>query len=292
MNFKLSILKCFTFTILIFLIHNGILLSIRYFKIEGTSLDYRFVSSLSYISLFIIYVAVIIFLKKKEKLILIPKNKINIKLFWKTIILVILIAIFFEIVMDSIRNINIIVDHNNTNFNSIHYNNFDLKILWITFVSVIIRNPYHLIEVMISLFLGPFVQEILFRRYFFIGLLNRYNIKIAFLISSMLFVGIHYNSIIEHPIRIIIYFGYSLISAYIFYVTLNIWLSILLHMILNFLHQCYTIFIYQYLELVAYHKFGIYYWIVILFSAILFVYLLYLIKKLVIKYRTSALNLV
>lgn len=268
MYFKLSIFKCSIITLIWYLTIQAIQYGVPLIKLDKLPIDVRIELLFDYLDIYIVCFFVILFLKKKEKIVLIQKTK-N-KYFLSLILIAALVSIILDIVMDPIKNIYTITHLKDLNFNNIVY---DFKVSYIKIViNVFKRNPYHFIEFLTIIFVGPFVEEIVFRRYFFVGLLRKYNLKIALIISSLLFAIMHAPSIKN----IIITFIFGLISAYIYYSTSNIIFPLFLHIIKNIIYYAHSIFIYEYMKLLNYHKFGISYWIVILLLTCMLIYFLYL----------------
>ena len=110
--------------------------------------------------------------------------------------------------------------------------------------------------------------------------------NLAIIFSSLLYSLTHFS--LENPFHMASIFVTSLVMAYLFYITSNIWFPILFHMLSNAIYICLGLFHHEYRQLVIYHRFNFYYWVVIILSAVLFVYLLYLPKRIKEKSSISA----
>ena len=84
-------------------------------------------------------------------------------------------------------------------------------------------------RIIISIIIIPIFEELVFRRYFFLGMKNKYNLSFAIIVSSLLFSLYHFPILAQmfHTL-----FG-GLIAAILFYRSQQIWAPILLHSIYN-----------------------------------------------------------
>ena len=88
----------------------------------------------------------------------------------------------------------------------------------------------YFIKFIVLVLLGPFTEEILFRRILLVKLLEDYKPSIAIVITSVMFALIHFDLT-----GIVFYLLISFVYTYIFYLTRNIWFSIILHSVFNFI---------------------------------------------------------
>ena len=259
MDIKSSIIKCIIITIIWFCIFYGI------------SFIPKSLPLIKHATPFIVYIGLLVFLKYGEKIKLFPNKKIKRSLFYQLLIIVLCLAICLSIFRDPFINFSFILKHKNLNIENIQ-SPYPFDIILI--LHVLGQNLEFLSEFLIATFIAPFIEEIVFRGYFFRGLLNKYNAKIAFLVSSMLFALVHLPSITN----IIFIFIIGLVYAYLFYQTSNLWLSVVLHSVFNLLTYVKFIMMSEYMYFIAYIKFGYLYWAVIFLTAAFLVALLYLIS--------------
>lgn len=90
-------------------------------------------------------------------------------------------------------------------------------------------NPFTNIPLLLGAILaGPILEEIVFRGMIFRGFLQTYSVQLAIFLSALLFSLIH---VLPHLLFGAFIFG--LFSSYLFYISKNIWLVIILHVIAN-----------------------------------------------------------
>lgn len=103
-----------------------------------------------------------------------------------------------------------------------------------------LKNHYSIVYVIGLIIFAPVFEEIFFRRFLFVKLLEKYNFWISIIVSSILFSAIHlpsYNNLLPT-------FFLGMLSGFIYYKTRKIIYSILLHLLLNasFLYLAYSEF--------------------------------------------------
>lgn len=92
------------------------------------------------------------------------------------------------------------------------------------------NNFYFYLNFVVVVLLGPITEEILYRRILLVKLLEDYKPSIAILITTVLFALMHFDLQ-----GIISYLFGGFVYTYIFYLTRNIWFSIILHSVFNFI---------------------------------------------------------
>jgi len=275
MKLELSVVKCLVITCIWYIIYQ-VAAVIFYVTIE-------FIFNLSFnanlynlLGLLFAYLFILVYIKKWQKINLIPKNRLAVSSIMKLFIILLFISILIKIVKNPFLHIPTIVSFlkidpgvNKLIFKMNSENYFSFK------------GFNLIIEILQVVFLSSIGSELVFRRYFFTGLINKYNLKVALLFSSLFYSLIHFS--FDNLFVLISYFITGLLAAYIFYSTSNILFPILFHMLLNVIYIFRNIFIHDYHRLIAYHKFGVHYWIVVIISAILLIYLLFLLNRLRLK---------
>ncbi|MDO6495814.1 MULTISPECIES: CPBP family intramembrane glutamic endopeptidase [unclassified Cellulophaga] len=153
-------------------------------------------------------------------LFLVKRNKINFKFnsFFPNILIVV-ISFFILILSFIIYNI--------LNY-SFFYNLFNGKLTFLEIYPVNVKSNIGINDFVISIFIAPFLEELLFRRIIFTKLLEIHSSLKAILLTSFLFAVMHsdLNGLLG-------YFFMGIIFSYLYKITKSLWLNIIMHMLFN-----------------------------------------------------------
>ncbi len=98
-------------------------------------------------------------------------------------------------------------------------------------LQISLRNDlYQIVYFIVLVFLGPILEEILYRRIIFRKLSQQYSILSSICITAILFAIMHLS--IE---GFIAYFFVGIIYTYLYHLTKNLWLNIFVHFLYNLL---------------------------------------------------------
>ncbi|WP_181896417.1 CPBP family intramembrane glutamic endopeptidase [Seonamhaeicola aphaedonensis] len=116
-----------------------------------------------------------------------------------------------------------------------------------------LQYAYSLIR---ALVIAPILEEVFFRKFLFLKLLEKYKLFVAIIISSICFSAIHF----ETPNNLIPSLIFGVISCLIFFKTKNISYSILLHFLNNLCITLFNMFGESYFNWLDNLKFNFVYW--------------------------------
>ncbi len=113
-----------------------------------------------------------------------------------------------------------------------------------------------------SLLIAPIFEELFFRKFLFVKLLEKNNLWISIIVSSLCFAAIHF----ETPSNLIPTLIFGIIACMIYFKTQNIIYTILIHFFNNLCSSLYSIYGESFFQWVYGLEFGVMYWALFVFG--------------------------
>ncbi len=113
-----------------------------------------------------------------------------------------------------------------------------------------------------SLIIAPIFEELFFRKFLFVKLLEKNKLWISIIVSSLCFAAIHF----ETPSNLIPTFVFGIIACLIYFKTQNIIYTIVIHFLNNFISTLYSIYGESFFKWVYGLEFGFMYWALFVFG--------------------------
>ena len=145
-----------------------------------------------------------------------------------------------------------------------HYQDSSLKPLYEYHFKL---TPYFFYHTFTTLVIAPIFEELFFRKFLFKKLLQKNNLNLSIIISSLCFALIHF----ETPDNLIPTFFAGVISCLIYYKTKRIEYSIILHFSNNLLVSIFNIFGESYFTWLYDLKFDFTYWTLFVFGILVII---------------------
>jgi len=107
-----------------------------------------------------------------------------------------------------------------------------------------------------SLLIAPVFEELFFRRFLFVKLLEKNQLWTSILVSSLCFAAIHF----ETPKNLVGPFVFGIIACLVYFKTKNIFYTILMHFFNNFMSTLYSFYGEPFFKWIYALEFGFMYW--------------------------------